>query len=458
MMVISLTATMALVIQSSSDALVDATLSGLKVEATIQVDREKIFANLGDLTQQERNAYLRSIPVLQSDDYLTYANASSVESYIISLSTSISGDSIEPVDISDTTTLPTRGTSGEFRLLGYESVNSMQEFINGQASLVEGVMFDFKAANQDILIHQSLALLNDLGVNDTITLVNPRNAEELITFVVSGIYTTTTSEEDATSPLNDSSNRLLISKATLESITSASILLNPETISTSGNLMSQALVMNTSATYYFSSVEAYDSFVIEAEALGLDTSLYSITSPNLQAFEQSVQPLIQISKTSMSFLMLTLVVGLGLLILFQLFITKQRQYDIGVYAAIGLKKSKIAMLFITESMILTSVAITLGIVLGIFLTPMVSNELLGDAIAQAQSQQDTINQNFNRPGQGLNTTTPTNVSYIDSLDINLDLNTILSLLGLGIFITAMSSSIGVLSVSRFEPLQILSER
>jgi putative ABC transport system permease protein len=458
MIVISLTATIALVIQSSSQALVDSTLSGLRVEATVIVDREKIFASLGELTQQERNAYLRSIPALQSDDFMKYATASTIESSVITVSTSVSGESIVPVDISETSTLPSRGINGEFRLIGYESAASMQDFLNGNATLVEGVMFDMSEANYDVIIHQSLALLNDLSIYDSIILVNPRNPEEKIEFFVSGIYSTLVTDEDASSPLNDSSNHLLISKATLDSITSKSIDLNPETISNNGILMSQALTTTTSATYYLSSIDDFEAFKSEIELLGLDTTLYSVISPNLQSFEQSVQPIIQISKTSMSFLILTLVVGLGLLILFQFFITKQRQYDIGVYAAIGMKKSKIALLFITESMVLTSLAIAIGVSIGMLLTPIVSNELLGDAIIQAQTQQNTVNQNFNRPGQELNTSLPSSVNYINELNVSLDLNTIVSLLGLGLLITMLSSSIGVFSVSRFEPLQILSER
>jgi putative ABC transport system permease protein len=458
MIVISLTATIALVIQSSSQALVDSNLAGIRVEASIQVDREKIFASMSDLTQQERNDYLRSVPTLLSDDFQLYATASSLDSFVITSSTSISGISIVPIDMSETSTLPTKGTNGEFRLIGYENASSMQDFLNGNASLVDGIMFDFNEANYEVIIHQSLALLNDLSINDTITLVNPRNPDEVIEFLISGIFTTTLTDEDTTNPLNDSSNRLLISEATLDEITSNSIKLNPETISNNGNLISQALLTTTTATYYFSSIEAYESFITEVETLGLDMSLYSVISPNLQSFEQSVQPITQISKTSMSFLILTLIVGLGLLILFQFFITKQRQYDIGVYAAIGMKKSKIALLFITESMVLTSLAIMIGITVGMLLTPVVSNELLGDAIAQAQTQQNSVNQNFNRPGQGQNNPFAPTVSYIDELDVSLDLSTITSLLGLGLFISMLSSSVGVFSVSRFEPLQILSER
>lgn len=456
MMVIALTATIALTIQTSSNSLIENTLDTMRIDATIQVDREKIFETMSGLTQQERNALLRGIPALGIEEYEKYAVLDSVDSLIITQSTSLNGVDIIPVDVTDNA-IAFRN-SGEFRVLGYDQIEAMNQFTTGGATIVEGMMFDLSYSGYEVILHQSLALLNDIQVNDQITLANPRNEEETITFTVSGIFTTSTTTSDGVSLLSDSANQLLISTATLDDLISKSVNLNPVELSSNGNLTTRSLSKTITGIYTFASVEDYDVFVIEAEQLGLDTTLYSVTASNLQTFEQSVQPLNQIAQSSMSFLILTLIVGVGLLVLFQLFISKQRQYDIGVYAAIGLKKSKIGALFMVESLMLTSVAIILGTTVGLLLAPQVSNVLLGDAIANAQSQESIINQNFARPGQGQTATSNREVDYISSLNVSVDLQTLLSLMGLGLMMTAISSSVGVFSVARFEPLQILSER
>ncbi len=459
MIMIALTATMALSIQSSTDSLVNASLSQLSVEATIRVDREKIFSTMTDLTQQERNALLRSVPSLSYETLQLFATASSVDDFVVTQSTSLSALDFLPVDINDTLSLTTKGTTGEFMVLGYDRMEAMSDFMNGNATLVQGEMFDLSMATDEVIVHQSLALLNDFQIGDTIQLINPKNPEEITNLFISGIYSTTQTDESVVSPLNDPSNRMLLSMATLNTILDDSVLMNPERLTTNGVMMSQALTLTTNATYYFSSIVDYERFEIEATSLGLDLATYSINSSNLNAFKQSIQPLEQMANTSMTFLLLTLGIGISLLILFQIFIVKQRQYDIGVYAAIGMKKSKIATLFVTESLLLASFSIAIGVLLGVMTTPMISDVLLSDAIAQAQTQETTINENFGRPGGGTSSQQIiTDVSYIDSLQVSIDTNTLLSLVGLALVITMISSSIGVMSIARYEPLQILSER
>ena len=459
MIMIAFTATMALSIKSSTDSLVNASLSQLSVEANIQVDREKIFSSMTDLTQQERNALLRSVPSLTYETLQLYSAASSVDDFVVTQSTSLSALDFSPVDINDTLSSAIKGTTGDFMILGYDRIEAMSDFLNGNAVLVEGEMFDLGLDTNEVIVHQSLALLNDFQIGNTIQLINPRNPEEVISLIISGIYSTTQNDETVISPLNDPSNRMLLSMATLNEILDNSVILNPERLSTNGIMMSQALKLNTNATYYFDTITDYEGFEIEASSLGLDLNTYSIVSSNLKAFELSVQPLEQMANTSMTFLLLTLGIGISLLILFQFFIVKQRQYDIGVYAAIGMKKSKIAKLFVTESLLLASFSIAIGVFLGVMTTPMMSDVLLSDAIEQAKTQQATISENFNRPGSGTSSQQMIgDVTYIDSLQVGIDMNTLISLAGLALIITMISSSIGVMSIARYEPLQILSER
>ncbi len=54
--------------------------------------------------------------------------------------------------------------------------------------------------------------------------------------------------------------------------------------------------------------------------------------------------------------------------------------------------------------------------------------------------------------------TADHVEYLDSLNATTDLNVLLSLMGISILLTLAAGSVGMISVLRYEPLKILSER
>ena len=58
----------------------------------------------------------------------------------------------------------------------------------------------------------------------------------------------------------------------------------------------------------------------------------------------------------------------------------------------------------------------------------------------------------NRPGAAKD------VEYLDSLNATTDFTVLMSLTGISILLTLIASSAGMISVLRYEPLKILSER
>ena len=76
---------------------------------------------------------------------------------------------------------------------------------------------------------------------------------------------------------------------------------------------STAIRTQLSGVYSFASAEAYEKFEEEARALGLDDA-YSISSSDLQNYENSLIPLENLSKFALYFLIVVLAIGVIILI------------------------------------------------------------------------------------------------------------------------------------------------
>lgn len=85
--------------------------------------------------------------------------------------------------------------------------------------------------------------------------------------------------------------------------------------------------------------------------------------------------------------------------MFHIFNIRERKYEIGVLTAIGMRKSRVALQFLTELFTVTFVFLLLGTAIGGAASVPVTNALLASQIFQAQeTQQSNQQQNFGRPG------------------------------------------------------------
>ena len=239
-----------------------------------------------------------------------------------------------------------------------------------------------------------------------------------------------------------------------------------------------AIPEQLSGTYAFASVEDYEAFEAEARALGLDDS-YTITSSDLTAVEQSMLPLENLSQMALYFLLVVLGIGALVLIVLNIFNVRERKYEIGVLTAIGMKKRKVALQFITEIFIVTFFAIVVGGAAGAVSSVPITNSLLA---SQTQSQADTADRQeagFGRPvggpeadqgGQGGEQGDVPALpdggepggnmlrNYVTEVTSATNITVLLQLLGLGILLTIVASGASVVFIMRYEPLKILSNR
>lgn len=516
-LIISLSGCLALSIRQAAETARTDTLSQMSITAQINFDRsaamQEMAGQMEDPPEGEPgegggfdrgNFDFESLAgeTLTLDDYMTYTEAlSDGDGYYYTMSASLnaSGDLVPygeeegSTDAQETTeSQPEQpegmggmgggrmemmggfSAQGDFSITGFSSYDAMMSLFgeDGSLSISDGEMFDEGSADAVCVISDELALYNNLAVGDTITLANPNYDDETYELTISGIYTNASSDTgNSMFSRSDPANNIYMSYPALEAITEASAEAGNTTTDDDGNETDASLRQEISFTYSFSSAEHYEYFCDAVYDLGLSEE-YTVSSQDLASFENSLTPLNTLSTMAGWFFLVVLLVGALILVVLNIFNLRERKYEIGVLAAIGMKKRKIAMQFVCELFCVTLAAFLIGTTAGACLSVPVTNQLLAGQTASSQTSQEQIAGNFgkdpsqmqapgNNGGQsmqqpGIQGGGP--VSYIDSVTSAADLTVVLQLVGVGILLTIVSSLAAIVTITRYEPLEILSSR
>lgn len=453
-------------------------LANLNVTANISYDRKNAMQNMEPLSEGEEldkslMAEIFSQGNLSIDELETYAKAKSVKDFYYTSSLSLNGaeGTLDPIESTSNDSIGggKNGMGGmemntaDFTLVGYSDYDAMNDFTSGVKSVEEGSLFSIDADNECI-ISDELAVYNSIEVGDTITLTNPNNEEETFTLSVTGIYTNNESDTMGFQR-SDPANQIYTSYQATNALVKVSEA-NSENESESTYLTAL-----TNGTYVFDSVEDYEAFEEEARALGLDES-YTITSTDITAYEQSLTPLTNLANYANTFLWVILAIGGAILIIFNIFRLRERKYEIGVLAAIGMNKIKIAIQFMIELFIVTFVAIIIGVGLGSISSVPITNSLLAQS-STTSSMQSQMHDDMGSGGPGtFNEEAPSTpqiddkgqgmfaqgIDYISEVTNATNFTVVLQLLGIGLLLTIISGAISILFILRYEPLRILSDR
>lgn len=509
--VIAVSSCVALSIREAAEQARSDSLESLEVTAQISVDRQNMMSKQTD--QDAMKQALAGMEGLALEDMEVYAQSANVKDFYYASSASLNGsDEFEAVDTTglqeesseasqESTTestgqatqqtgggMPTQnttgneeekmpgglggrmGTQGDFTLTGYSSDAGMTDFADGSQSITKGSMFVENDTDNQCIISQELATYNELSVGDSIALTNPNKEEETYSLIISGIYQSTKTEESSASmmggfsPSFDSANQIYTSYENLKEIADASELnADVTTDSESGTETTTALKSQITGIYAFSDIEKYEAFKTETElVLGEN---YTVVSNDLTQYEQSLLPLENLSKYAGYFLVIILAIGGVILVVLNIFNIRERKYEIGVLAAIGMKKGKIAVQFILELLCVTFAVIIIGAGAGAVASVPITNRLLEQQIETTTSQEQEQSDNFGRtpgkqnqamePGNGTSQTTAT---YIDEINSATNLTVILQLIGIGLLLTIISGCVAIVFILRYDPLRILSNR
>jgi len=385
---------------------------------------------------------------------------------------------------------PMFGSNGDFTITGYSSESAMTDFIEGTSYIVDdgkSVIFEEGTTEYQCIITDELATYNSISVGDEIVFYNPNNEEETYTLKVVGLYTNTQSSTDmGMFRQSDPANSIYMSYEALNAMVEASKASASTSTNQFGMEISNAINSDVAGTYVFADVDSYNTFCEEVYEAGLSEE-FQVTSSDVLAYEQSLLPLETLSTTAGYFLIVILAIGALVLIVLNMFSIRERKYEVGVLTAIGMKKHKVATQFLTEILIVTLFAVVVGGVVGSVSSVPVANALLENQMSSEEDRNADIEESFGRgenmPGgqipegnppsmpegnmqgggergnrfeniPGMNET----VEYVSEIQATVNITVLTQLLGICILLALISGAVSVITIMRYEPLKILSNR
>ena len=524
-LVIAVSACLGLSIRQAAESAKESTLSELSITATISYDRSSMMNDMmgggkgqggGGFDRDQFKDMMGSASELTLEEYEKYADAESVQDFYYTLTAAFNGnDDLEPVtdETEDEENQSKSGfggfggsmgfpggdrggkgmfSSSDFSVIGYSSDSSMTAFIDGTASVLEGgTMFEEGTTEKECVISEELAIFNELSVGDTIVLTNPSVETETYELKIVGLYTSSSNNDFSMSMFGksqDPANQIYMSAAALQTILDASDEVSTTiTDENTGRESDSAVTGSISATYVFANTEKYYAFEEEVRTLGLDDS-YTVSSPDLAAFENSLTPLNTLSTMAGWFLVVILIIGAIILIVLNIFNVRERKYEVGVLTAMGMKKWKVAAQFMCEILVVTMIAVIIGAGIGAVSSVPVTNALLEGQVESQNSQQTQMEENFGRPGDfgggfpggnmggkpgGMPSDIPDDMgggknpfenmfngaeNYITEVNSAMNLTVVFQMLGVGLLLTLVASLASVLFIMRYDPLKILANR
>lgn len=515
-LVIAVSACLGLSIRQAAESAKAETLAGMSVTATISFDRQSMMGNMGrpnsgGFDKEQFEAMMGGASSLTLEEYETYAQADSVQNFYYTLTVSVDGnDAFTPVTTGSGSSGSSAGTSfggggvggfgggfggggmfggfgadGDFSIVGYSSYAAMTDFVNSTATMTSGAAFEEGTEEYQCMISQELATYNDdLAVGDSITIVNPNAETETYILTIVGIYESDAGNDFSMSVFGsgqDPANQIYMSANAVAKLIAESESVSTTVTDDNGRERETAMMESLAATYVFADVEAYNRFETEARALGLDDS-YVITSSDLTEFENSLTPLKTLSTMAGWFLLVILIIGAIILVVLNILNIRERKYEIGVLTAMGMKKWKVALQFMSEILVVTMIAIFLGAGIGAVSSVPVTNALLANQAASQNNRADRLEQNFGKPdgfdfggfgggfdgGSGSRPGMPGGnredmgknpfTNYITEVNSAMNLTVVLQMIGIGLLLTLVAGAVAILFIMRYNPLKILSNR
>jgi len=322
-----------------------------------------------------------------------------------------------------------------YRLLGSSEPDETLSDI-----IVEGRMFE---SINEVVIDDELARLNNINIGDVIELKVLLSfwgdlADKLFELTVVGIYSA------------DLYQRQLFRFT--------DIFTSFETIASAG--WESILGLNMLAEYFLRNPDYLELFENEVRAKGLpDTYIVSI---NQAVYDRVTAPMLSMQSAVMTFSIVILILGAIVLALVSFLVVRERKYEVGVLRAMGMEKSKIAFGIQTEAIVITALCLALGLVTGNTAAQPIANNLLENRVAAAEArseelQHDKIAAVVSFGGQ---IQTEHSIGYKPESEITVELSTsvIVRIIFITLGLAALSGTIGIVVITRYEPLKILRER
>lgn len=175
------------------------------------------------------------------------------------------------------------------------------------------------------------------------------------------------------------------------------------------------------------------------------------------SYHKMTNPINGLRSVAQIFLIVILVIGAIILLILSVLTIRERKYEMGVLRAMGMNKLKVTLGLLSESIIITVICLIIAVSVGAMISQPVADTMLAgqlDAMENASDGFQTIGQGEQISVSG----TVDNVAPISKIDVTLSKDVIVQMILVSIVIVGLSSAVGIFYITRYEPMQILSER
>ena len=478
-LVIACASTVTLAINNTAADLISSYKSAYDKELTIAFNRENMVKDL-DFSKRENLEDARDkfdkISAYTISDVEKFAESDYIEDYYYTYEVNLNGNNIEKAESTSTksgaSSMPSfggfngsgfnAGSSYDFTVTGYSSLEAMSEFIEGTYEIVEISDDAWEKAfdGNYVFINEELASYNSLELGSKIKLEDEDG--NVYKFEVIGIFKE--NESGAAGPMD------------LFSSSANTIITNAKAIS--------AIEGTVEPTFIIRDYADKDAILAEFYEKGLDEN-YTVET-NEETATAGLSSIKNVQSFATTFLIITLVIGGIVLFIINMINIRERKYEIGVLRTIGISKAKLTAQFVSELLMVGMVALLLGAGVGAVASKDVSNALLAGEIQSSESSMEKIAGNFGGPGvpggsssSGSSSSSSSGgfnpmgggfpqdfgrqkgmpkVEAYESIDAVVNINVLLELLGIGLTLILISSLAAMISIQRFTPLTILKER
>jgi putative ABC transport system permease protein len=441
-----------LTIQTAAKKSADLARQSLGGNVTLQFDTEKLME-----TQRAEGGRVRitrdPIALESAEELVSYEDVKGYNFY--SSTTGIASD-FEPIEEESEEVIENeespmgqgRGgfAMGDISLEGVLFTDSIQEFIDGESSIVEGRHLTEDDVNQKVtMIENTIAEENELVVGDTIK-VQSADEEQSVSLEIVGIYETTSTAADmggmSIAALNPF-NKLYLPYTAVNELKGTDF---------TGTI--------DRAIYYINDPENINRFVNQAnQESGIDFSTYKLDA-NDTLYQQMIGPIDNVASFSKNVVYLVSIAGaiiLGLIIMMSI---RERKFEMGVLLALGEKKWKLISQLIVEILVVVLVALGISAAGGNLVASQVGDQLLTQQLESEETSEtpESFRGPTMRGGMGIAGQPVQEVEPVDELLIEITSEDIGMLAIISFLIAIISTVLPSLSLLRLQPKMILSKQ
>lgn len=438
-----LATTVALVINATSRGIIEDYKTRFGSKVTLSVDFDKLMEDV----KPDANGMVAfpTAPEISPKQYIDFSKSDYLKSYQMDMLAGISFSDLKAVGDSQSDGMV--GSIGgdnsyvppKAKLLGYSDPNSIPDFIDGLREIIEGKFYQNK---NECLISSDFADLNKLNVGNTFEVMDSAS-QKTVTLTVAGIYA------DATKATGDLPEGMVSLDGAYGNRRNE-ILVALETMQ--DNFDVNNLLVN--AEYELKSPDLLLDFEKELRNKGLP-AVY-IVGTDEAGYNKIVAPVEGLSQISITFMWIVLIVGGVILLFVTTMAIRERRYEIGVLRAMGMKKAKVAVMLVVETVMITAACLGIGLGIGNALSQPVANVLIASqSEATEQDSQLSVQPNGS---VNIGMAADSDVQPLQEIDVSLTVDAATQIILIALLLALLSSVAGVVFITRYEPMKILSER